>query len=333
MIEEINIYYVILILLGVCGFLVSHYIQRKKSSGEKMLCNIIKGCDRVTDSEYSRFLGIPLELLGMVYYGLVVLSYIIFSLFPESSGVQLTFWVLGITSGAFLFSVYLTFIQVVVLKDWCQWCLVSAVISLLIFVVAFLSIPSGIQTFLVEVEASTLVALGFALAIGVGGSTITNIMFFKFLKDFKISAEEFDVLKVLTQVTLVALLVVIIATTTLYFTDVQMIDSVTLLITINFVMVVAVVELILNFWIGPNLVDISFDKKHKQLPSNLSRVRRLAFALGAISLVSWFALLVFNTLRDINFDLYVVISAYSFFVICAVIISQLIDQSFSQKSH
>ncbi|MEX2008266.1 MAG: vitamin K epoxide reductase family protein, partial [Candidatus Spechtbacterales bacterium] len=40
---------------------------------------------------------------------------------------------LAASAAAFVFSAYLTFLQAVVIRDWCSWCLISATISTIIF--------------------------------------------------------------------------------------------------------------------------------------------------------------------------------------------------------
>jgi uncharacterized membrane protein len=45
--------------------------------------------------------------------------------------------VFGMTFIGFLFSGYLTAIEAFVLKEWCQWCVVSAITMTILFGIAF----------------------------------------------------------------------------------------------------------------------------------------------------------------------------------------------------
>ncbi len=123
-------------LLGIAGFLISAYIYLKKKSKQKLVCPRRSNCDTVIHSDYSKILGIPVEILGMVYYFFAgsVYSYIfIYSLWSTSVGIILV----GVSMCAILFSIYLVSLQLFVVKHWCAWCLCSAAICLLIFILSY----------------------------------------------------------------------------------------------------------------------------------------------------------------------------------------------------
>lgn len=127
-------------LLGVVGFFVAKHIRAHKIKDKPLVCMVGFDCHAVVHSDYSKFMGVPVEILGMAYYAFV--SIVIFvSLFlgkviPEvMMGYFLllgTFlWIASM--GAVLFSTYLVIIQIFILKRGCSWCFVSALISILIF--------------------------------------------------------------------------------------------------------------------------------------------------------------------------------------------------------
>ncbi|MBI2633927.1 MAG: vitamin K epoxide reductase family protein [Parcubacteria group bacterium] len=179
--------YYSLVLLGFSGFLLAFYIRHKKSGREKMVCYVGKDCDTVIHSEFSEFLGLPVEILGMFYYAAIAAAYGVFSFYPEFRLEPVTFWVLALTATAFLFSLYLTFIQAVVLKEWCEWCLTSALICTGIFILAVRGISGGLLEFLEINHQSIAIVHVLAAAIGVGSATVADVLFFKFLKDLRIS--------------------------------------------------------------------------------------------------------------------------------------------------
>lgn len=121
-------------ILGVCGFAVARHVYHHKNNEEKpLVCPIKFDCHTVVHSDYSRFFGIPVEILGMIYYALVAVSYLFFIFMPEVMPVLLINGLITISSIAFLFSAYLIGVQIFVLKKGCSWCIVSALISALIF--------------------------------------------------------------------------------------------------------------------------------------------------------------------------------------------------------
>lgn len=123
-----------ILILGLCGFAVARHIYHHKNNEEKpLVCPIKFDCHTVVHSDYSRFFGIPVEFLGMAYYGIVSVSYLFFVFMPEVMPEIVVNSLIVISSIAFLFSFYLIAVQIFILKKGCSWCIVSALISALIF--------------------------------------------------------------------------------------------------------------------------------------------------------------------------------------------------------
>ena len=126
-----------LIILSVLGFLVSYYIWNKAHrKKEKLVCVIGNDCNKVVHSKYSKILGIDNTILGMFYYSFIFIIGLLQFFFP-------VFFILSsiiigklvISGTAVLYSIYLMFIQLRILRDVCEYCLVANTINLLIFVV------------------------------------------------------------------------------------------------------------------------------------------------------------------------------------------------------
>lgn len=133
---------IILILLGLSGFLLASHIHNKKVTKKRLICPRKSDCNSVINSDYSKIFGIPVEVLGMFYYAFIMGSNIIlgflklalFALLYDHRPNVLFY----ISLGAAVFSLYLIFIQAFKIKQWCLWCIGSAVISLLILIFSFL---------------------------------------------------------------------------------------------------------------------------------------------------------------------------------------------------
>lgn len=127
--------YIYIFILACVGFAVSLYIWRKKKKNQKLVCVIGDDCDKVVRSKYSAFLGVQNEVLGMVYYAFVAFfALIILSGVSLTSGVSLSLVFSAISGPAALFSLTLVFIQIFVIREWCEYCLVSAFVSIAIFI-------------------------------------------------------------------------------------------------------------------------------------------------------------------------------------------------------
>lgn len=127
---------ILILAASFFGFYVAWYIRRHKKSGEKMVCPLDSDCENVVHSDYSKFLGIPLEFMGMAYYTIIFMTYVVETWKPGSLPLIATQMVLGTTAAAFVFSIYLIGIQLFKLKEWCTWCLISASMCLIIFITA-----------------------------------------------------------------------------------------------------------------------------------------------------------------------------------------------------
>lgn len=124
----------VLSLIAVGGFSIAWYIRSHKRQTKPLVCPFKSNCEAVIHSDFSRFAGIPVEILGLFYYAAIALTYLTFALRPELKAVPwLTFGSLTLTTAAFLFSLYLTFIQAFTIREWCTWCLFSAGLCLIIF--------------------------------------------------------------------------------------------------------------------------------------------------------------------------------------------------------
>lgn len=324
--------HLVIIFTAFCGFLLAFYIYNKKQAKKVLICPLKAHCDPVVHSEYSRFFGIRVEILGMAYYGLIAVIYAMFLAFPYLSTTFLVFSILAISTIALLFSGYLTFIQAFALKQWCSWCLVSAGFTVIIFFLALFSSQFGFVSLLAEYHYIIVIFHFLGVALGIGGATFADIFFFKFLKDLRISEQEADILRTLSQAIWFALAILIVTGIGLYLPEAEEFNqSAKFLVKMIVVAVIIVNGLFLNLLIAPKLVKISFGKRHKHEKGELHNMRKLAFALGAISITSWYSAFILGMTRpDMSFPM--LLAIYLVVLGTAILISQFIDKYFSKKA-
>ena len=125
---------IIIFVLGWCGFTVAKHIRNHKTKNTLLVCPVGFDCHTVIHSDYSKFLGVPVELVGMIYYALISFFYLFLIFLPEIFSDALVGFISAVSFLAFLFSVYLIAVQIFILKKGCSWCIVSALISALIFI-------------------------------------------------------------------------------------------------------------------------------------------------------------------------------------------------------
>lgn len=324
---------VLVILLGIAGFSVALYIWNKKRMHKTLVCPLKAHCDPVINSDFSKFFGIPVELLGMAYYGLLIIAYATFLAAPHIRTVPVSFILLVITTAAFLFSVYLTFIQAVAIKQYCSWCLFSASLCTVIFLLAALTATGGLVPLLAEMRGIITAVHMLGLALGLGGATITDLFFFRFLKDFRISEHEAEIMKVLSQVIWLGLAILVISGLGLYIPQAaELNESAKFLTKMVVVGVIIINGAFLNLVISPRLVSITFRQDHMHQNGELRRFRRLAFALGAISFTSWYTAFILGMLRLIPVSLGLAIGIYGLLLVIAVAGSQIMERLISRDA-
>lgn len=125
-------------VLALLGVFVSGYLSLYKLGVISTLVCQVGSCDRVQNSPWSFLLGLPVALWGVGAY-LAILAVAVAGVQPRLAGRA---WVgkalFGMAAVGVAFSAYLTYLEAAVIRAWCQWCVVSAVIITLIFL---LSIP------------------------------------------------------------------------------------------------------------------------------------------------------------------------------------------------
>jgi uncharacterized membrane protein len=125
-------------LLSLLGLLVSSYLAMFKLGYLGAIQCSVGGCQTVQMSEYAMLLGAPVALWGVGAY-LLLLALALLAIQPSWSGDRrLAYAIFGFSAFGVLFSAYLTYLEAFVIHAWCQWCVVSAILITLIFL---LSIP------------------------------------------------------------------------------------------------------------------------------------------------------------------------------------------------
>ena len=128
--------WLLLIILGIIGFGISLYLFSKKVAHKAPVCHLGEDCGAVVYSDYGKTFGIENSIGGMLYYLLIIIVGILIFFIPQFFTIPLVYWAkLVISGGAVLFSLYLTWLQYAVIKQWCEYCIASAIVTLLIFLV------------------------------------------------------------------------------------------------------------------------------------------------------------------------------------------------------
>ncbi|HNB42476.1 MAG TPA: vitamin K epoxide reductase family protein [Anaerolineales bacterium] len=127
--------YRVMIALVIIGLAVSVYMTIYKISGNDGMCLGSGDCSTVNASRFSEVNGIPVAVFGIVGYAaiLIVLFYENKNEFFKRNGTLLAF---GMSLTGFLFTLWLVYVELVLLKAICPFCVTSQVSMTLIFIIA-----------------------------------------------------------------------------------------------------------------------------------------------------------------------------------------------------
>lgn len=125
-------------LTALAGVFISAYLWLYKLGKIGTLTCGTGGCETVQLSPYSRFLGLEVAAIGAVGYALLlVLSLVSLNARPALAARLIT--ALVVLSGmALLFTLYLKYLELFVIHAICRWCVASAVLILVFFVLVVL---------------------------------------------------------------------------------------------------------------------------------------------------------------------------------------------------
>ena len=124
---------VFLFIVALIGFADATYLAVKHYQGVIPPCSIIAGCELVLTSPYALILGIPVSLLGSIYYFLVLVG--VFA-YLEGKHEKLLRFALLFTIVGFVVSLWFVYVQIFIIHSYCAYCLVSAITSVILFVTA-----------------------------------------------------------------------------------------------------------------------------------------------------------------------------------------------------
>ena len=126
--------YIAAALLSLVGLADAIYLTVKHVTGGVVPCTLTGSCEQVLNSSYSAIAGIPLAALGALAY-FTVFSLATLAAFNNARARSFLFYVVGLMLA---FSLWLFILQAFVLHAFCQYCLLSAAITLLLSVVVAL---------------------------------------------------------------------------------------------------------------------------------------------------------------------------------------------------
>lgn len=118
-------------VVALAGLADAIYLTIKHYTGEAVPCSIVEGCEQVLTSSYAEIGGVPLAIFGAAAYfaafSLAILAAFGNRLMWSLFGVQVTLML--------IFTAWLVYLQAFVIEAFCQFCLLSAFVTTVLFII------------------------------------------------------------------------------------------------------------------------------------------------------------------------------------------------------
>lgn len=123
--------YIAAATLALVGLVDALYLTVMHLTGQSVQCSITVGCNEVLGSAYATIAGIPLAALGALAYFTVFSLAMLAAFGYRHARNGLAF----VVSLMLLTTLWLLFVQAFVIKHFCQYCLVSAAVTLALSII------------------------------------------------------------------------------------------------------------------------------------------------------------------------------------------------------
>jgi uncharacterized membrane protein len=127
--------YRISVALVILGLAVSIYMTVYKVTSNNAMCLGSGDCSTVNSSRYAEVNGIPVAVFGVIgYLAILVVHYFENRnrFFKQNS----TLMIFGMALTGFLFTIWLIYVEIALLKALCPFCVTSQIAMTIIFIIA-----------------------------------------------------------------------------------------------------------------------------------------------------------------------------------------------------
>jgi uncharacterized membrane protein len=125
-------------LLALAGLFVSGYLALHELTGSPLICTVTGSCEEVNNSPYGFWFGIPVSVFGVGGYLAIGIAALAGLRLTDHALLRATNLQLACATLGLLASGYFTSIEAFVLNKWCQWCVASAIIMTIIFILSII---------------------------------------------------------------------------------------------------------------------------------------------------------------------------------------------------
>jgi len=176
----------------------------------------------------------------------------------------------------------------------------------------------------------------FSVVLGMGGATITDILFFNFLRDFTISKKEAEVMRILSNIIMGALVLLYLSGFGLFLSDIERFSTSTpFLSKCIIVLVITLNGILMHKFIAPHMVHLSFLRHPIKTHHAMHTLRKISFSMGAISFTSWYTVFFIAMLKSYippEVTVAQIVGVYLFILLSAITVSQTVHYHVHRRS-
>ena len=127
-------------VVALAGVFVALYLALYKLGYIGNLVCAVGSCEVVQTSRWATFLGYPVAVWGVAYYVAVLATALAGLGAALADSRRLSQLLVLLTATGVLFSIWLTYLELFVINAICLWCVISAVLAVILFVIAMLDL-------------------------------------------------------------------------------------------------------------------------------------------------------------------------------------------------
>lgn len=132
----------IVAMLALAGIFVALYLLLYKLGMIGQLNCSIGSCETVNTSKWAKFLGLPVAAWGVAFYVSMFALAIVSTGERYDDSIGMSRLLAFVAGTGVLFSAWLTYLELFRIHAICQWCVISAIIVTVIFLVTLVDLRS-----------------------------------------------------------------------------------------------------------------------------------------------------------------------------------------------
>lgn len=314
--------YLIVLICSIIGISFAFYHYKSRSRTE------VREDDPEDHIEGMYFLKVPYEKIIIGFFGITALVYLVLLLVNFNiRWLDLSMLILALTI-AFLL-VYKMGMNFSEAGKFNWGTLIFLFLSIIISYTIYAQLPDFIEV-LKNAREYTLTLHLLGMVLGLGGTTIIDFMIFHFMRNYKISSQEAVIMHLISQIIIVGLIFLIISGVAIFLTDVDgYLASDRFMMKMTVLIVVILNGIVLNLYIAPYMEKISLRAPDLDKDTTFKKV---SFAVGAISMVSWYSAFFLAMIKDLSdFRYTTLLIAYLIMLGTSIAVSQFFKFSMEKE--